>query len=289
MNISLDIKDISNEIKFKIKIPRPNNILEIESSSVESSEEELMCRSSSAESSEEESMDESSLNDRINCLKRNFDTLEIEDSDKVVKNKDDMDTLITDTKKLCINPYKKIKIGWANPSLNKPCIDNIKKVSLIKTPYYSVIKYYFYNKPLECMHWEDHYIKNIDTNFDKHWDIFLFMFLIDNVKETNNSIDIKDCILIEINKNLTLLFKNTPKKDLLKYENNKNYKLIKNLRFVTHCKNQKNIYNNLNSWILHLILNEEMMELEDKEILLDKNFILKVRNLYESLYIYHTK
>ena len=250
-----------------------------------SSDEESMGESSS----DEESMGESSSDDKINGLKRKFDNLEIEDSEIMVRKKDIITTLVNDTKNLCIKPSKKIKIGWVNPSLNKPCINNLKIVNTIKTHYYSVINYYFYNKPLECTHWEDHYIKKIDTNFDKHWDIFLFIFLIDNVKETNNSVDIKDCILIEINKQLTLLFKNTPKKDLLKYENNKNYKLIKNLRFITHCENQKNIYNNLNSWILHLILNEEMMGLEDKEILLDKNFTIKVRNLYESLYIYYTK
>ena len=205
-----------------------------------------------------------------------------------------MNDIIESTEKISLNP-KRQKIGWIIPSINKPFNQNIKCVNKINTKYYSVIKYYFNNKPLNCDIWENHIEKGETVNFKKHWDMFLFIFLIDNVKEINSvklNFNEPEYKLIEINSELTLVFKNTTKKELLFYENDINYELIKNLRFVTHYKKQKNIYNNVNSYILHLVLNERMADIEDKNIILNGKYIdftIKIKKLYESLYTYYTK
>jgi hypothetical protein len=222
------------------------------------------------------------------------------------------------------SPRKRIKIGdnddWKYPLEKKPIFNyDFKIVDNIKTKYISIIPFVFSEKPSNCKYWDKHFNKDkilSKLSFNIHWDLFSFMFIFfnygDNTYSSNiNEFDKKDVdendINVQLDSKLTLILRPVSY-EIVKYlenetENNRfKYRIIKNLRFVTHFNSQINLYKDENiydknkSWILHLILNEKNIDskkyINQKDIYFsNKNIKYKytLLNLYQMLYLYFSR
>jgi len=222
------------------------------------------------------------------------------------------------------SPCKRIKIGdndeWKYPLEKKPIFNyDFKIVDNIKTKYIAIIPFVFSEKPSNCKYWDKHFNKDkipSKLSFNIHWDLFSFMFIFfnygDNTYSSNiDEFDKKDVdendINVQLDSKLTLILRPISY-EIVKYlenetENNRfKYRIIKNLRFVTHFNSQINLYTDENiydknkSWILHLILNEK--NIDSKKYINQKNIYFSNKNikykytllnLYQMLYLYFSR
>ena len=113
-------------------------------------------------------------------------------------------------------------------------------------------------------------------------------------------------IKVQLNLKLTLVLRPITQKTIFEMKDSRfntgnnlfhfRYKIISNMRFVTHFSVQVNIYkkkkmlNTLNTWALHLILNEQNMSIKESTNILfcnEKNkYNIPLVNLYQILYLY---
>ena len=303
------------------------------SSNNESSDDE----SSDDKSSDDKSSDDKSSDDKIKIIKNkvieksNLPIINILTKRKLDETtSNNVKELINETKNLVISePIEKqksskkvkfeccsLKNEWENPSLEYPIIDKeLHIVDNIKTEYVSFINYNFTGKPAYCKYWNSQFSTNCEINiFEKHWDLLPVFFIFSNYNDdtytskminyTEAIIFQKDDIKIQINNFLTLILRPVSNKDVIIAikETQENsiffkYRVIRNLRFLTHLCDQLNIYNNKNildplkSWALHLILNENKLSFVSNNTNIffnndKKEFIYPIVTLYQSLYLY---
>jgi hypothetical protein len=304
-----------------------------ESSDDKSSNDE----SSNDESSDDKSSNDESSDDKIKIIKNkvieksNLPIINILTKRKLDETtSNNVKELINETKNLVISePIEKqksskkvkfeccsLKNEWENPSLEYPIIDKeLHIVDNIKTEYVSFINYNFTGKPAYCKYWNSQFSTNCEINiFEKHWDLLPVFFIFSNYNDdtytskminyTEAIIFQKDDIKIQINNFLTLILRPVSNKDVIIAikETQENsiffkYRVIRNLRFLTHLCDQLNIYNDKNildplkSWALHLILNENKLSFVSNNTNIffnndKKEFIYPIVTLYQSLYLY---
>jgi len=241
----------------------------------------------------------------------------------------EVNEMVIQTSKLSLNekenPAKRINLidnddnEWALPLENTPNIEKtFSVVSKIKTKYVVIVPYYFTGNPVYCNHWNKHFFeKNMsEFSFRKHWDLmpvfFTFINYNDNtyrselLKSNDVSIQEND-IKVQFNSFVTLILRPLDK-NFKKLEEERQdvslkfkYKVITNLRFVTHYDKQVNIYYGKKircpsrTWALHLILNEQSMapnHMKDVNIHFSgKNtkYVYNLCNLYQALYLHYSE
>ena len=226
-------------------------------------------------------------------------------------------------------PAKRIKLikddtreEWPNPIEEFPVITHpFKIVDGITTKFITVVSFEISGKPAYCKNWNDHFINGIKpdkTKFTKHWDLLPVFFAFINyddktyrskIKVFNDETIVKDTdINVQLNSELTLILRPLAKKSILMLKDLRQetslrfqYRIITNLRFVTHFSDQVNIYMNKKiidpqrAWALHLILNEQSMKTDQMSKVQiffsnhEKIFVYSLTNLYEALYLYFSR
>jgi len=226
-------------------------------------------------------------------------------------------------------PAKRIKLvkndtreEWLNPIEDFPVISGpFKIVDNITTKFITVVSFEISGKPAYCKNWNDHFINGINPDknkFTKHWDLLPVFFAFINyddktyrskIKVFNDETVVKDTdINVQLNSELTLILRPLAKESILMLKDLRQetslrfqYRIITNLRFVTHFSDQVNIYKDKKiidpqrAWALHLILNEQSMttdQMSKVQIFFsnrEKIFVYSLTNLYEALYLYFSR
>ena len=299
--------------------------------SVHNSISNKKCKSSSesdcsSESSSENSSDNSSENSSDSSIDSSDEnSLENSSDISTESSSDSYDDTVENLRKsiMKLKERKPIIIKWVEPLMKRPKTfkNKIKFVDKITSKYYIEIPFYFTGKPVYCKEWDKHFssdiieqIKGIDinsNNFNKHWDLINTSFIFKNInnlpvieidKYIDNNQYLND-IKIAIDNDITLILKSICYEKLIEYKEKCNdkeniYNIVSNIQFITHFKEQSNIYKNKEcnnpdkAWLLHLILNEQQIKIFDTKISCTSKYdfklkVLNIKDLYKCLYLYY--